>query len=267
MKIFKKNSIIKIESKIPWKITVIMAWVHGNEKSWIIAIQKLIPLIKIETWTVYFIFANLKAIEQNIRFVEKNLNRCFKKRIIWTSYEDKRAKEIRKILKKSDYLLDIHNTNNTQSEPFIISEEKDIGKYFPVKKIITWLNVIHAGGSDGYLWSLNKVWVCIECGSISDPKWALLAENAIINFLKYTWNISGKPNIFKNKIHIDCNYMYISKTNTFTLSKKFKDFEKIKKWQPLWYDWNTPVLSDRNWCILFSKNTDKIWMEAFVLGQ
>jgi succinylglutamate desuccinylase len=42
-------------------------------------LQKILKDIKINFGKVYFIFANLKALEINKRFYEKNLNRCFYK--------------------------------------------------------------------------------------------------------------------------------------------------------------------------------------------
>jgi len=62
------------------KTTLILAGVHGNEKCGIIAFDKIIKNIKIESGKVYFIYSNLKAIKQNKRYIEKNLNRCFFKK-------------------------------------------------------------------------------------------------------------------------------------------------------------------------------------------
>ena len=84
-----------------WNITTIMVWVHGNEKSGIDALNELKNNFKIISWKIYFIYANLKAINENVRFTEKNLNRCFLDNIEWSSYEEKRAKQIMKYLKQS----------------------------------------------------------------------------------------------------------------------------------------------------------------------
>jgi succinylglutamate desuccinylase len=87
---------------------------------------------------VYFVYANLKAMELNKRFYEKNMNRCFLKNNNGNTYEDKRVSEIMNILDRSDYLLDIHNTiGEKNSIPFLISEYKEFGKYFDVDYIVS----------------------------------------------------------------------------------------------------------------------------------
>ncbi len=258
------KTIIKIKWAKRWKTTVIMTWVHGNERSWINVFTELINKIEIENWILFLILWNPNAIKKNIRFIEKDLNRCFRKKITWKTYEDKRAIKIREILKKADYLLDIHNTINP-SDAFLISEWKEIAKIFPVKKIVSGFDLLHPWGSDSYMNNIWKIWLCIECWNIGSKIWEKIAKTSIINFLKYTWNIVWKPIIFKNQNFMKFDYIYKSKTNTFILNKKFKDFEKIKKWQIVWYDWEEIVRSYKNWYIIFSKSCNEKWSEAFAL--
>jgi len=261
-----KRSIIKIIWLEQGKTTVIMAGVHGNERAGILAFERLLPTIQISSWIVYFILANIEAIQKNTRFIEKNLNRCFKKRISWKSYEEKRAREIRGILDKADYLLDIHNTFNEKTEAFLIGEKQALSKYFPVKKMLSWLDSLHKWGSDGYMNERWKTWLCIECGSIDDIQGQERAEKSIINFLKITKNIEEEPQILgKNQSYIICEKMYTSKTDNFILSKKFKDFEEIKRWEAIWYDGVEKIVAQKNWIILFAQNGNKIWTECFIL--
>jgi len=46
-----------------WNITTIMVWVHGDEYSWIDALDEVLNDINIINWKVYFIYANLEAIK------------------------------------------------------------------------------------------------------------------------------------------------------------------------------------------------------------
>ncbi|MDF1682786.1 MAG: succinylglutamate desuccinylase/aspartoacylase family protein [Patescibacteria group bacterium] len=86
-------------------------------------------------------YANLEAIKQNVRFTEKNMNRCFLKEQNGNIYEEKRAKEIMEILDKSDYLLDIHNTISFNSSlEILITTHVDYSKYFSLNKIITHID-------------------------------------------------------------------------------------------------------------------------------
>lgn len=259
------KSIIKLSWMKKLKNTVIMTWVHGNERSWLKAFEKILSNIKVESWTVYFVIANLKAIEQNVRFVEKNMNRCFRKKIFWKTYEENRAREIKKYLNKADYLLDVHNTTNKVSEAFLIGEEKKLAKYFPVKKFLSWIDGVQKWWSDGYMYNIWKIWFCIESGSIYDKKWPEIAYQSIINFLKLTGNVKWKAKVFEKKqTHIHCQKMYKSRSNSFLLARKFGDFDDVKKWELIWIDWDKEIRAKENWIILFPHSVDSKWKECFV---
>lgn len=263
-----KDWIYLLDSKFPWKTTTIMVWVHGNELSGINALSGILKEIKIISWKIYFIFANLKALEICQRLYEKNLNRCFLNSNIWETYEDKRANEILPFLQKSDYLLDIHNTINAQnSVPFLISEYKELGKYFDIKLIVGWFDNLHPGWSDGYMNTIWKIWLCLESWSIYDPKWPEIAKNGIINFLKFTKNIKGKPIITSNQEFIKFDYIYKNKTMNFKFAREFKDFEKLKAWEIIWYDWKEKIEIDKNGIIVFACLPKNIWDEIFCLGK
>ncbi|MCB9804969.1 succinylglutamate desuccinylase/aspartoacylase family protein [Candidatus Peribacteria bacterium] len=74
--------------------------------------------------------ANPRAIEQNIRQTEKNMNRSFHTIPQDNTYEDIRAQELLPFLRESDVLLDIHNTLNTENSiPFLISEHANMDQY------------------------------------------------------------------------------------------------------------------------------------------
>jgi len=258
------KSIIKITSKNPWKVTVIMAWVHGDERAGIDAFKKLIPIIKVSSGTVYFVLANLKAIEQNVRFTEKNLNRCFRKRISWNTYEENRAREIRNILNKADSLLDVHNTINKVDWPFLIGEKFELAQYFPIQRFLSWIDAVEKWWSDGYMLNIWKIGFCIECWPLFDSGWSTIAEQAILNFLKVMGNIEWKPEILSKPVHIACEKMYKSKTNNFKLIKVFTDFEEIKKWEIIGYDWDKKIVAPRDWLVLFAHDTDAIGKEMFL---
>lgn len=266
MIIKKENSIIELNSNIPWKITTIMVWVHGDELSWVNALIEILKDIKIKNWKVYFIFANLKALEIWQRFFEKNMNRCFLENNNWNTYEDKRVKEIIPYLQKSNYLLDIHNTlNKWNSIPFLISEHKELWNIFDVDFIISWFDKLHPGWSDGFMNSIWKIWICLESGSIYDKRWPEIAKNGIINFLIHTWNIDWKIQKKENQEFIKFNKIYKNETLNFRFKKDFLDFEKVNLGQIIAYDWEKEIISDRDWYILFTYIPKNIWDECFCL--
>lgn len=253
-----------------WNTTTIMVWVHGDEYSWIDALDEVIDNIEVMNWKVYFIYANSEAMKQNIRYTEKNLNRCFIEWSIGNSYEWKRAIEIMMYLDKSDYLLDIHNTTSFNSSwEMLITTHIEYAKYFSVEKVVSHIDNIQKWGSDWYMDNIWQKWFCLECGSINywDRKksW-ILAKDSIINFLKVTWNIEGEMKVYDNKKGIiKMDYMYKTKTNDFNLKKEFKDFEELKVWDIVAYDWDEELIIEKDSVILFAHNLKEIWKEWFCI--
>jgi len=268
---------IKLEEwiylKDSWKegnTTTIMVWVHWNEKSWIDALNDLKNNLEIISWKVYFIYANLEAIKQNIRFTEKNLNRCFLDGISKNSYEGKRALQIMKYLKQTDFMLDVHNTISfNNSLEVLITEHKEHAKYFPITKIITNIDNVQKWWSDGYVDSKWWKWFCLECGSINfwdKAKSYDIAKKWIVNFLKLTDNINWKLEIFNDKKKIMyMDYCYKTKTDNFIFAKDFKDFEFIKKWELIWVDWEEKIYAKFDSIIMFARKRYKAWEETFYI--
>jgi len=266
------EKIYLIDSWIIWKTTTIMAWVHWNEFIWIKVLEKVLEKIKINYGKVYFVIANLEAIKIDKREFEKNMNRCFLEKNDWKTYEDKRAKKIIKVLEKSDYLLDLHNTfSKENSVKFLISEYKDLGDLFDVPYVISWFDELHPWWSDGFMNNIWKKAVCLESGSLYDISWEKwlkeLVEKSIYNFLKFTWNIDWRIEKYKNKININFDYIYKNKTNNFNFLKKYKDFEEIQKGEIIAIDWKEKIFSQYNWYILFARNPNIIGEECFCLGK
>lgn len=259
-----KKSIQIFDSGKPWNTTTIMVWVHGNELSGPAALLEILPTLQITSGKVFLIFANLRALDQNIRQTEKNMNRSFVQNSSWNTYEDIRAREIMSFLDQSDYLLDIHNTLNTQNSiPFVISEDREVWEVFDVDFVVSGFDTLHPGGSDGYINSLGKKWVCIECGSIYDPRWYAIAKNSITNFLKFTENTDGKNKVFSQKKYLRFDTIYKNTTLDFSFSKNFEDFEFVRKWQKIATDWQKQIFAKENGYILFPYLPTKIHDEIF----
>lgn len=109
-------------SRLVQRVAVV-AGVHGNEWTGIHLVKKfqqfpaLIMRSSFETLTL---MANPKAVEANLRYVDKDLNRCFNKQDLSNpelivSYEDRRAKEISALLcpndkQNVDVVIDLHSS-------------------------------------------------------------------------------------------------------------------------------------------------------------
>lgn len=85
---------------------LIVGGLHGDEPSGI----EVAKYFRKNTYShIHSIIGNPEAIKQNIRFVGTDMNRSFQAKT-YISIEEKRAKEIKKLLYKYDLIIDIHNT-------------------------------------------------------------------------------------------------------------------------------------------------------------
>lgn len=263
------NWIYQYDSWVYWPSVIVMAWVHGNESSGIIALQRFVDeWMFLLQWKLTIIFANLDAIEKNTRFVDVNMNRFFGK-VLWYTKEEQRIKEILPYLKEADILLDLHNTIQLSASPFLITEHKEYASVFDCEYIISGLDNLHPWWSDGYMNSLWKIGLCLECWSIVDDKDQTLdyAYRMVINFLRYLNMIEWSSISYLPSQLIMTDTIYISKYGEFILTKEFGEFEFCKKWQIIWTDWNIPVFAPYDWYILFARNRIQSWIECFVYGK
>lgn len=261
-----KESILTYNSGTSWPTTTIMVGVHWNELSWPKALEKILKDFTVQKWKVYFIYANIKALEIQERQYQKNMNRCFLRNNSEETYEEQRAKELMPYLEESDYLLDVHNTlGKENSVPFLITEFKEYWKYFDIDYVVSGMDDIHPGATDGFMYHLGKPWFCLESWSIYDSKCDKIAEDGILNFLKVTWNIEWTPEAYENFQKVDFDYVYFNKTMDFRFAKDFKEFEEVKENQIIAYDKDEEIRSSRDWLILFPYLPKNIWDECFCL--
>lgn len=267
MKIFTPE-FITLDSGIPGKITTVMAWVHGNERSGIEIIQSLPDVIHVVSGKVFLIIANPRAIEQNVRQTEKNMNRSFHNIPQGSTYEDLRAQEIIPYLKQSDYLLDIHNTTNTENSiPFLISEHPKYDNNFPVEIVVSGLDILHPGWSDGYMNSIGKVGLCIESGSIHFDDDGKVARESVMNFLRTTGNIECVTTSVENQKRYHLDTIIKAKTDKFRFVKKWLDFESVREWELVAFDWDEEIIAPYNGVIVFPHIPKNIGDEMCVFGK
>lgn len=106
---------------------LILTLVHGNEPGSLLPVTQLLETFltgQAPACRIAFSVGNHFAAEQGRRYIEKDLNRCFGVGDS-VSLEGQRAVEIEKLIMRSCYLLDIHQTNyETKSDFFIFPEGK-----------------------------------------------------------------------------------------------------------------------------------------------
>lgn len=266
------KTIIKKDSENNGPIVAIFCGVHGNEKAGIYAMEKALEELSIVHGAVYFVYGNPLAIEKNVRFIEKNLNRCFIKGQNGNSYEEKRAQELMEILDECDAVLDIHASNNPDTVPFVIADSGfDIVKCLPFEIHATGFNIIEPGGTDGYMYEEGKVGICIECGYSGDSGKSENIERAfdsIKQFLSF-YNVIDEniePHTFKQKV-CDVNRVQRVTDETYDVVRNFADFETIKQGTLIAKDQNQEYYADRDSAIIFASQGKPIGSESYILGD
>jgi inosine-uridine nucleoside N-ribohydrolase/succinylglutamate desuccinylase len=267
------NVIEKIGEK-PGKTTVILAGVHGNEVCGVRAFDKIIPEIKIESGKVIFIYANLEAIKQGKRFIEKNLNRCFWKEQpieISGSLEGKTAEEIIPYLEKADYMLDLHGCYIKDSAPCVICDKKQIkfAEIFDSEIVSYNWDEFEPGSTDFYINEENKncIGFGFECGFRESMESQEIAEKTIINFLIFSENISGNIFTRKNQRILRLKGLYKNNEKPFLRSKYIPDFTKVSEKTLVGKEGEKEIFIDEGDIILFLENQEKLNQECFILAE
>lgn len=268
------EEVIKLQGENPGPISIILVGVHGDEKCGLDAIDSLLPDLKINTGTVFIIEGNPKAIEQNVRFTEANLNRMFKlddqiSESDKKSYEYGRAQFLKTYLDKAEALLDIHASYVPYSKPFVICESNayDLAKYLPVDLVVSGFDSVEPGGTDYYMNSIGKIGICVECGYLGDEYAKTIAKKSILAFLQARGHVSSLQITESIQSHIEMNDLYYSKTDDFELTKDFKDFEELVSDQLVGVDGGEDVRVKKDSVILFARSVGKAGEEAFLIGE
>ncbi len=266
------NKPIIIESNQPGPTVVILGGVHGNETCGVEALNVL-QNITIARGTLILIYGNPQAIEQNVRYVEQNLNRmfCNDERLtseLKVSYEYKRSREILPYLHAADYSLDLHASFTPDSEPFIICESNALAlvQYLPQDRVCYGFTRLEPGGTDGFMNELGKVGICIECGYLADPKStrsAILSAQLFLQVLGMLPAVNLVPN--KKQYYVEAYELYYTKTDCFRLARSFQDFETMQVGETIGYDGDVAVVSHAKQMILFARDRSAVGAEAFLL--
>jgi uncharacterized protein len=265
--------VFKIKGNKAGPKTMVLVGVHGNEICGVEALNKIKDTLTIECGEVYFAYGNPRAIEQNVRYTEQNLNRMFVEPNSLTStqkksYEYKCAKFLKKYFDKVDVLLDVHASTTPKSFPFIICEKNafKIAQYLPAHMIVSGFNTVEPGGTDYYMNSKGKIGICFESGYLGDKKSTKNAELAILSSLEVLGHIPRQYIQKQSQKRIRVYKKYFSKTDSFKLKKKFVDFEEVKKGQVIGIDDTHAVTAPKDSVILFANNTTRAGSEIFLLG-
>ncbi|MBD2665772.1 succinylglutamate desuccinylase/aspartoacylase [Richelia sinica FACHB-800] len=163
---------------------------HGNELIGVFLVkkfQKNVNLIIRSSFQTLSVLGNLKAIQENKRYIDKDLNRCFHAYGLQdnspSTYEDLRAKEIHQILHPNnqtgvDAIIDLHTTTSNMGISIILSNQHpfllNLGAYLSTINPLVKICVHEQPKFSGFLRSICNFGIVVEVGAV--PQGVLHAE-------------------------------------------------------------------------------------------
>ena len=201
--IIKNDYVLKYSSNKKGPIVIITGLVHGNEIVGLDVIYELYTKlqnksIKLLKGKIYFILCNIKALNENVRFIDENMNRIFfDKNSASKSIEGKRVGEIKKIIKliqknnkgSKIYNIDMHSVSKGDFKICVL-DKNDLKFRNMVKKssnmklfFYTDFNLFK-GSLIGYLSKIGIKSFCIECGNHTSLNAKKVGVKEIKSFLK-----------------------------------------------------------------------------------
>lgn len=268
------------ETGLPGPTVGVMGGVHGNETSGFNVVRDLMNWgLDIVCGKVILIVGNPRAIEKNVRFTEENLNRCFrsltKEELLIPkqnrSYELNRAQDLIPYLNQMDSLLDLHEFDYSDTDPFIICERNalETARLIGAPIISFGWSKSEPGGSDGYMFEKGKEGICYELGDLNKPSPNIERGHDVVKrFLSAhgLLNTSFDP-LYDSPIYVQTDYAHKRTGNSFVLGRKFKTFERLKMGELIATEDDSKIFANENDVIIFPKPDPVINTEAFTIGK
>jgi aspartoacylase len=196
---------------------VIVGGNHGNEFTGIYLVKKFHnhpDLVHRSSFETLSLLGNPQAIAARVRYVEKDLNRCFvqlNNQDKSANYEELRAQEIQTILKPKipdieDVIIDLHTTTSNMSLCIILGNRHPV--LLELAAVLTAINPLvkvylhQQPKGSGFLRSLSDLGFALEVGpvpqSILNAELFQQTEQLIYTSLDYFENYNLGKNLIKN---------------------------------------------------------------------
>lgn len=239
---------LKNKSKTTAKTMGFLALVHGNEYLGLPILNTLLKsMLNGETkfgCDVYFGLGNIPAALANKRFMDEDLNRCFGKTVDDTP-EARCARELEVLmLDKCDFLIDIHQTISSASNPFFIFQYASQHCLSVMQKwnpgIPTVLQQEQIGentglSTDEYLRSRKKFGTALELGQLGTSEHFDLGLKICKNALETVNDYLGKDTsvvTFEFPL-LELNNSYKVQNSSYKLDDGWKNLKPFTKGERL----------------------------------
>lgn len=195
--------------------TLIMSCTHGNEGFSIPVVQKISSAFSVD-----YLLGNPRALKQNTRFTDTDLNRSEPGSVKSLSYEERRAKQIISQASKYQATIDIHGTVSNSGIFLILSDPNwqniELAKKFDVQNVVMWPGLLPTGPLSQFIPNCLEV----ECGPKDSPAIPVELERILRSFL------SGETRQIKQNFYIVTGQIkgeYDSSLQDFVETRKYGD--------------------------------------------
>lgn len=254
--------------------------IHGNEPAGLLAFQNILKQLEQMQPTfygeLYGLAGNLKAIKQNVRYIDKDLNRMWGSTRSYMTLSDESEpelhekhemlelkRELHKIFAKSMepiIILDLHTTSS-KSTPFISINDTIRNRDFALKfhlPIVLGIEEFLEGTILNYINEIGYVALGFEGGQHEDPASVSIHESAIwtalfqcgamrhlsdwrsrhLNFLRLN-------SLYSSKVFDVRHRHAVKKDDDFKMYLGFENFQLVSKEQGLATDRNGEVTAPK----------------------
>lgn len=266
------NQVYYFDQHKPGPTVTIMGASHGDEKVGAKIVDQLRHELANEEihGKIYLIIGNPKALQADVRYIDHDLNRLFGKQFHELLLADKdqlsdeqvRAIEISSILKKSDYLLDIHATIKP-SIPFIYCENTpehlSLAPLFQTQYAVSARNTFRrddlVSSADNFVDQHGGLAFTYESGwnkDLSHFQEVITNTKRFLQFLGVSFFLVEKPKMKMFK-HILIYDDIIPETHTFHFCEDYGNFHFIEAGETIAYDNEIPITAKKDSYIVFPK--------------
>ena len=281
---------------------IVFGSVHGNEQSGVIAMREIAPKLKeMETslnGRVYFLAGNTRAINENVRFIDCDLNRHWTTEKVTQNssgsgvsadaVEDVEQRELLKILERvfstagnEIYAMDLHSTS-AESSPFAMIGDtlrnREFAKKFPATFLLGIEEQLDSTVLE-YVNNLGAVTLGFEAGQHTDKK-AIESQKALIWLALLNSGIISEDRADRNKYEdilrhamgyekriIEIRYRHaISANDNFKMKPGYKNFQPVNKGEVLADDKNGEIAAKETSLILMPLYQSQ-GSDGFFLGR
>lgn len=273
----------------------IIGAVHGNEKCGTQAIYRIIEDLEtkkllLKQGSLHLMpIANPQAYEQNVRFVERNLNRSLYPKKNKQHYEDHLDQNLCAFIDQANVLLDLHSYNSS-GEPFLFLETSNTKEIAYAQAldipnmVYGWSFAFGAGnakesqGTTEYARLKGIVAVTVECGQHEDPHAPEIGYISILKSLHHLQMIDEQcecathpalhqaPTPSRQQRYVKMQHVYYREEGD-TLVKEWEHLDAVTKQEVIGHRKNgSPILAPDTGYIVLPKCNASTGSEWFYFG-